>query len=214
MHCGFCCWLRYLSSISHADVHSGEPPVLVFLPAMLEKHIFRLGVVEAGVNSCHQGFSRLFGALAWLRPKAPVVRCTVLFSCLFHVHVQWWEWYFDPPTPYWSAISSSNITVFSVFFPWGVWGNESHRLPVIEGASFIICSGGVHVVFFFFFFFTLVPTNAFGLLKKKIRSASEKATQRNTFVLHPCNKIFFFFLLSACLILPTLYVASTITKQI
>lgn len=37
-------------------------------------------------------------------------------------------------------ISSSKITMFCVFFRWGVWGNESHRLTVMKGARFIICS--------------------------------------------------------------------------
>lgn len=119
---------------------------LVFLPALcgdLWQSTFPGWVVEAGgVSSCQRSVSRLFGALAWLL-KAPVLYGYIQLLILCARSVMRMIFWSQCPLP-WSPMSLSSITVFSVFFPWGVWGNESHRLPVIEGASFISCSGGVH----------------------------------------------------------------------
>lgn len=77
--------------------------------------------------------------LGRVRPPPPPWSCGALSApaaysvCMLKRQDEYF-FYHNPPT------------MFCLLFPWGVWGNESHQLPVIEGARFIIFSGGVYLV--------------------------------------------------------------------
>lgn len=109
MRFGFCCCRLYLSSISHGDARTGEAPVLCVCDVWEDWNMTRL---------CSDSFS-----YSW---ALSVLCAGSVIRLIF--------WSHSP-----ALMSSRTLTVLCVFSPWGVWGNESHRLTVMKGGGFIIC---------------------------------------------------------------------------